>query len=334
VIDRISRRHLLAASAASAALLPLAGHAQNGTPSPENDGGWSFTDDRGVTVTLPEQPTKIVADLSAAAPLWDFGIRPLAVSGWTVLTDDAWGNVDRSTRNITAVDGQPDPDNEALIELGAELFVSITWSPDEPESVWSFSDAESYQLTNGIVPVVCISATGFANENMERFAELAALLGADLDAPEIRAAQAEYETAVSDFSSLVAEKSDISSLFAGIIEGGDTWYLANPPDWADLAWYQSLGMNIVVPNANPGDYWESLSLEQAGKYPSDVFFSSSRGESPTLDELLAMPTFAAHPAIAAGQLGSWNQDFIMSYQGLTAALTNMIDVLSVAEKII
>jgi iron complex transport system substrate-binding protein len=333
VIDRISRRHLLGASAASAALLPFAAHAQDGTPSPVAEGEWSFTDDRGVTVTLPKQPTKIAADLSAAAPLWDFGIRPLAVSGWTVLTDAAWGNVDRATRNITAVDGQPDPDNEALIELGAELFVSITWSPDDPEDVWSFSDADSYRQANDIVPVVCISATGLANANMERFAELAALLGADLEAPELETAKTDYDSAVVDFSNLIAEKSDISSLFAGVVEGAATWYLANPPDWAVLAWYQSLGMNIVVPNANPGDYWEELSLEQAGKYPSDVFFSSSRGESPTLDELKAMPTFAALPAIVAGQIGSWNQDFIMSYQGLTAALTNMIDVLSTAEKV-
>jgi iron complex transport system substrate-binding protein len=221
-----------------------------------------------------------------------------------------------------------------LIELGAELFVSITWSPDSPEDVWSFSDADAYGQTNAIVPVVCISATGLANANMERFAELSALLGADLDAPELGEAKTAYTTAVADFSALVAEKSEISSLFAGIVEGAATWYLANPPDWADLAWYQSLGMNIVVPDAQPGEYWEELSLEQAGKYLSDVFFSSSRGESPTLEELVAMPTFAALPAMVSGQIGAWNQDFIMSYQGLTAALTNMIEVLSSAEKVI
>jgi iron complex transport system substrate-binding protein len=335
VIERLSRRRLVSTGAVAAALLPFAGRAQSATPdaSPVAEGGWSFTDDRGVTVTLPQAPTKIVADLSAAAPLWDFGIRPLAVCGWTVTTDAAWGNVDRSTPIINAGDDMPDPDLEQLVALDPDLFVSITWAPDEPENVWSFMDAEGYNRTNDRVPVVCISATGLANANMERFAELSGLLGADLEAPEIVAAKTAYEAAVTAFSGLVAEKAEITSLFAGLLESGDVWFAAYPPDWADLAWYQSLGMNIVQPNAEPGQYWEELSLEQAGLYPCDVFFSSSRDESPTIEELKAMPTFAAHPAIAAGQIGAWNQDFIMSYQGLTAALTNMIDVLTVAEKV-
>ena len=339
--DRISRRQFAATSAAiTAALLPSGSFVQgNGTSSPDAspDAGetWSFTDDRGVTVTLPKAPTRIVADLSAAAPLWDFGIRPMAVSGWTVGTDAAWGNVDRSTLDITATSGQPDPDLETLIAMEAELFVSITWAPDDPEDVWSFSDAESYRRSNEVVPVVCISATGLASINAERFAELAALLGADLQAPEIVEAKGSYDAAIGEFSALVAEKADIVSLFAGVLEGEALWYLANPADWADLAWYQSLGMTIVEPDgANPGDYWEELRYEQAGLHAADVFFSSSRAESPTLDELSALPTFAAHPAIAAGQIGSWNQDFIMSYQGLTAALTSMIPVLSNAGKVI
>jgi hypothetical protein len=38
--------------------------------------------------------------------------------------------------------------------------------------------------------------------------------------------------------------------------------------------------------------------------------------------------------VVADQLGVWNQDFILSYQGLTASLTNVIDTLATAEKVI
>ena len=333
--SEFSRRKIMGSAAAIAvsAVLPSIVNAQDSSPeaSPAT-GEWSFTDDRGVTVTLPQRPTRIVADLSAAAPLWDFGIRPLAVSGWTVTSDQAWGNVDRSTPVINAVDGQPEPDNEKLIELETELFVTITWSKGDPDDVWSFSEVENRLTTEAICPIVAIAATGSANENMLRFAELAGLLGADLESTELATAQTEYEASVTAFSELAVEKSDLSVLFGSAGTEAE-WYAAYPPDWADLAWYQSLGLNIVEPSVSPGDYWEILSFEQALLYPSDIFFQSTRLGTLTAEELQANTTFGLHPAIAAGQIGGWNQDFIMSYQGLKAALDNMITTISAAGKV-
>ena len=330
-----SRRKIIgsAAAVAVAATLPSIANAQDSSPeaSPAT-GEWTFTDDRGVTVTLPQRPTRIVADLSAAAPLWDFGIQPLAVSGWTVLTDEAWGNVDRSTPVINATDGQPEPDNEKLIDLETELFITITWSKGDPDDVWSFSDVENRLTTEAICPIVAIAATGMADENMGRFAELAGLLGADLESAELAIAQTDYDASVAAFSTVAAEKSDLSILFAYVgVES--TWYAAYAPDWADLAWYQTLGLNIIEPAAAPGEYWQELSFEEALKYPSDVIFLSARDGTLGPEELKAHPSFGLHPAVAADQFGVWNQDFIMSYQGLKAALDNMIATISTAEKV-
>ena len=63
--------------------------ARQATPeaTPGADGAWSFTDDAGKTVELPSRPLKIAADMNAASALWDFGIRPAAVAGYTVDTD-------------------------------------------------------------------------------------------------------------------------------------------------------------------------------------------------------------------------------------------------------
>ena len=70
------------------------GLARQATPA----AGWSFTDDKGVTVELDAMPERLAIDLNAAAALWDFGVRPTAVFGWdaneTGDFGDAGGNID------------------------------------------------------------------------------------------------------------------------------------------------------------------------------------------------------------------------------------------------
>lgn len=333
---RQTRRQLVGAAAGVGAAWALGNQvsAQESTPPASPVAGeWSFTDDAGNTVTLPARPERIVADLNAASALWDFGIRVVAVSGYTVLTDAAWGNVDRSVPEINAGPETGAPDAEKLLALQPDLFVTITWSPDDPAAAyeWSFPDPAQEATARGIVPIVAISGTGLANQNTARFAELAGLLGADLATPDLIAAKEGYDAAVADFTDLVAEKSDLTSLFA--YAGNDFEYVAYPPDWADLAMYQSLGLPIMEPDVAPGDYWEELSPELAMTYQSDVFFQSTRAEVLSHEELTAHPTYGQLPAVKAGQIGNWNQDFIMSYQGLTAALKTMLATLRTAEKV-
>ena len=206
---RLSRRQALAGLGGLAAQRLAGGkvRAQDATPAADE---WSFTDDAGKTVTLPQAPRTVVADLNAATALWDFGVRPVAVSGWTIATDAAWGNIDRDTPVINATAGAPEPDLEQLLEIRPDLFVTITWGPEdesgEPPYAWSFTEDEHYQRVNDIVPVIGISAAGLAAQNMARYAELAALLGADLDTPELQAAKATYDERVARFSEVAQEK--------------------------------------------------------------------------------------------------------------------------------
>lgn len=303
--------------------------AREGTPVA---GAWSFIDDVGKTVTLPERPLRIAADLNAASALWDFGIRPVAVAGWTVGTDASWGNVDRSTPNITLSSETSEPNVEDLLQLGIDLFVTITWgNNDENAYQWSFPDPAAYERTNEIVPVIGISGTGRADENMLRFAELAESLGADLDTPELAAAKAAYEERAAELSRIATEKADLTSLF--IYADGEFEYVAFPPIWADLAMYQAMGMNIIEPDAPAGEYWEEVSPEQASKYLSDIVFQSTRLGVFTIEELTAHPTYGQLPAVKSRQVGPWNQDFIQSYQGLTAAFDTLLGSLRNARKV-
>ena len=311
--------------------LGVSAQEQEGTPAAGK--GWSFTDDVGKTVTLPERPVRIAADLNAASALWDFGIKPAAISGWTVGTDASWGNVDRDTPNITVSAETSEPNLEELLARDIDLFVTVVWgNNDENPYQWSFPEVGAYERTEAAVPVIGISATGRADENMLRFAELAEALGADLETVELAEARANYEATKATFEQVVQEKDDLTTLF--IYADGTAEYVAYPPPWADLAMFQALGLNIIVPDTVPeGDYWEELSPEQASKYISDILFQSTRLGTLTPEELAAHATYGTLPAVKSGQLSPWNQDFIQSYQGLTAALETVIAALEPAEDV-
>lgn len=331
----INRRSFFTAATTGVALLGThsSGFAQSSTP---DSGDWTFTDDKGVTVTLPERPTRIVADVNAAAPLWDFGIKPTALFGWNVLADgtfgDAGGNIDGEGIAIVG-DVNGTIRVEELIAVEPDLIVTLTWTPDNPDEYWSLdADADApLDQVRSVAPIVAISATGRADENTYRFAELAESLGADIDSPELLEARETFEAAIDNLENVATESSELNALFFAPVP--DNVYIANPIDWADLNLYQELGVNIVQPNAEPNDFWESISHEQALKYPSDVIFISTRSEAFSIDEVLASPTWSQHPAVAAGQIFPWNQDFIMSYQGMTEALDGIASALESSEKV-
>ncbi|HWV22900.1 MAG TPA: ABC transporter substrate-binding protein [Thermomicrobiales bacterium] len=332
---RLSRRQVvgtLSAAAIAGSTSRLLVSAQDGTPAPS--GEWSFTDDKGVTVTLPNAPKNVLMDVNVAAPLWDFGIRPAGLFGWNVLADgtlgDAGGNID--PEGIPTAGDVNEPIRvEDAIAVEPDLIITLSWTLDDPNDYWSI-DGSVLDQVKAVAPIIALSATGIADKNTERFAELAGLLGADLDSPELVAAKADYNEADEQFTQLAGEKSDLQVLFLAVTE--ETTWVANPQDWADLNMYQDRGLNIIVPDVEPGAFWQQISNEQALLYPADMFFQSTRDEALTLEEIAAHPSWSKHPAVQAGQAFGWNQDFIQSYQGLKAALDALSEALDASEKIL
>lgn len=340
---KISRRTAVASATALSLLAAGArlGSAQNSTPvvSPVS-GEWSFTDDKGVIVTLPSRPQRIAMDVNAAAPLWDFGIKPTALFGWNVMADGtvnaAGGNIELD--GIEIVGNVNEPINvEQLIASEPDLIITITTSlTNDPADYWSI-DAGLQDQVKAVAPLIAISTTGAANETMpsdagkitERFAELAATLGADLESDDLRADKEEYEVAKTMLESTAGEKADVVSMFLATGEG--THWVAWAPAWSDLSLYTELGMNIQEPETHDG-WWEQISQEQALKYPVDVIFVSVRG-SKTAETLGDDPAFAAHPAVQAGQVFDWNQDTIHSYPMLAVELNHIAESLAGSDKL-
>ncbi|MBA3379196.1 MAG: ABC transporter substrate-binding protein [Chloroflexia bacterium] len=312
--------------------------AQEGSPeassaaSPAADGEWSFTDDKGVTVTLPSRPERLVIDVNAASPLWDFGVRPVAVFGWLATASGdfgpAGGRIDPEQVEIIG-EGEATIDVEALVGLQPDLIITLTFSPDDPLEYWSLAADGPLEQVQQVAPIVAISGVQSSNAGVARFAELAVDLGMDLETPEVTADLERWQASEAAFGTALADKPGISAIFTA--PSPDVIYIANPQVAGDLQYYRELGLTIPDVEINPddGNYWEYASLEEIGKYQTDLLFSSYRGMP--VEEFLAIPTVATLPAVTAGQVYTWNQDEVLSYRGIADSLDGVIEAITAAD---
>lgn len=309
------------------------GSAQEASPAASSGTGeWSFTDDKGVTVTLPARPERLVIDVNAAAPLWDFGVRPVAVFGWLATASGdfgpAGGQIDPEQVEIIG-EGEATIDIEALVGLQPDLIITLTFTPDDPSEYWSLAADGPLEQVQQVAPIIAISGVQSSSAGVARFAELAAALGADLESPEITADNERWLASEDAFRTALADKPGISAVFAA--PSPDVIYIANPQVAGDLIYLRELGLTIPDVEINPddGNYWEYASLEEIGKYQTDMLFSSYRGMP--VEEFLAIPTVATLPAVTAGQVFAWSQDVILSYRGIADTLDNMTEAITASE---
>jgi iron complex transport system substrate-binding protein len=286
-------------------------------------GGFSFTDDRRKDVTLPEVPERIVAQVGAAASLWDFGVRPIGVFGPLLKAD---GSLEPNAGSIDpdAVESVGDSfdnfDVEKLLSLDADLLVSTMYAPDD---LWNIQEEAEPQV-NEITPTIGISLAGLpVTTVIGRFEELATALGADVSAPEVAEGRARFDAASEAVKAAVAANPGLSVLF--LSGSQDFLYIANPPDYGDLLYFQELGVEIVEPGMEAGAYWEELSWEQATKHPADLVLSDARGYSFTIEQLKGVPTMAEHPAFKADQVGLWRTEYVNSYASFAVVLEELAE---------
>jgi len=288
------------------------------------DGSWSFTDDLGVTITLPQRPTRIVAYVATGAALWDFGVRPAGVYGTTVRPDGTreitTGSIDlESVVSLGEVYGTLDL--EQLVALKPDLIVADLWT--DTLDLWGLDEGASAQVA-AIAPIVAIRYIDLpVSELIGRIGEVATALGADPDVPEVVAARAEFDRASANLEEAIAAKPGLTAVF--VAGWQEALYIANPRSWADLIYFGDLGLEIVMPEALDEGYpiWQTLSWEQAGKYPADMALQDARAGAPTIDELNEFPTWAAHPAAKASQVYPWRTEYVASYQGVTIVLDDL-----------
>jgi iron complex transport system substrate-binding protein len=288
-----------------------AGPSDSTTTAPSSERGWTYTDDRGVTVTLDAPPQRIVAYVGTAAVLWDFGVRPIGVFG-PLLNDDGTPQAAAGRIDVDAVqsagDGWDGVNLEALAALQPDLVV--TGGVDAP---WVIGDQMDEVLK--IAPVAVIEVyRAPASSILANYERFAVATGIDPDSEALAAARADHEAARDELAGAIAAKPGLTALVT--YADAEGLYIANPPSFPDLLELESLGLDVVDPP--PGtDYFEQLSWEVADKYPADVILHDIREFSLQPDQLAVdQPTWSQLPAVAAGQIGAWSAEAILSYQGL------------------
>ncbi len=329
VVDDATRRQFIVGGVSLAALLAGCG---DSTPAPtgQTDAGWSFTDDRGVTVNLPSRPTRIAAYGTAGAALAYLGVRPVAIFDGSPLDQ----NPSLEGVNLAGIESVGETYGEINLEKLAALQIDLVvtaYDPRQDGPVFGFVDGPVQGQVEDIAPIVALDGIRDPIDVIARYEELAASLGADLQAPEIAAARQDYEDAAAELSAALAEKPGLIAVavYATPSDGVTFWRPAQAPGLRQL---QELGLDLVEPEGDPGDinedfatfFGDSVSLELAGKYPADVILFDSRYDPA---DMAGVATWAALPAVQADQvvpfraLESWSyQAYAGDFRLITAAV--------------
>jgi iron complex transport system substrate-binding protein len=334
-----SRRRLLAAaggSVATAALLTACGDADgDGGGDSSGSGGWTFTDDRGETVTLDRRPETLVGYVGSAAALHDYGIECAAVFGPTV-RDDGEPDVQAEGLDVDRLTVLGNTWGEFSVEdyaeLEPELLISDLHAPGE--QLWYVPEDSADEILALAPGIGILTQSGvLLREAVERYAELAEALGADMTADPVAQARTRFDDAAETLRRAARDNPGLRVLALSATE--DALYLCVPGDFSDLAYYRDLGVEFTVPDdTDEGGYWQSVSWENADLYPADLLLVDNRtGNLQPADLDDAKPTWRTLPAVRAGQVASWTPEPTYSYAGCAPLLTGLANAIRTASRL-
>jgi iron complex transport system substrate-binding protein len=283
---------------------------------------WSWTDDRGQTVELDSTPERLVVSQWLLPAFWALGIKPVGV-----LTFMPWGDIAGYAEAGIAEDDVTvlsttygEVDLEAMVGLKPDLIVLDSYA--DAETLWGFTDVSTQQKAARIAPLVAVSAETDLIEGIDARHELAAALGADVDATTVAEARADFEAASAEIEKVLAARSGLSVAFVGPYEDG--LWIAPAEDYADLTYLEGLGLDVWKPAKVPDG--DTLSWENATGVDADLLILDDRDDVAQASK--ANPVFAELPAVEARQVSAaWRfalpyeyGAYARSFRALTPAL--------------
>jgi iron complex transport system substrate-binding protein len=341
---RFSRRGLLAAGGAlglGAALTACGGDdAKSGGSDSTGSGDaksgpWSFKDDRGTTVKLDKVPTNIVAFTGVAAALYDYGVEVKGVFGPTKTTDGKAdvqaGDMDVS--KLTIFGNKFDSFNvEQYAAFQPEVLISTTF--DDAGTLWYVPEASKDKIAK-LAPSVAVSVYDRQMpEPLQRMAELAESLGADMKATKVVEAKKKFEAAAERLRKAAKARPEIRVLAGSAAQ--DVFYVSGSNFSIDLEYFKALGVNIVEPPEEAkkatGGWFETLSWENVDKYPADVIIMDDRASTIQPADITEA-TWKKLPAVKAGQVIARSPEPILSYDKCTPLLDNLAEAIEKAKKV-
>ncbi|WP_405496203.1 ABC transporter substrate-binding protein [Nocardia sp. NBC_00511] len=325
---RIGRRSMLLGMS-MAGLAALTGCARNDDPAEGQGDAWRYTDDRGVELGLAARPSRIVAFTGSAAVLADYGLQDRLVGVFGDATtasgarSELAGNLDLGRVRVLGNRwGEFDVERYAMLE--PDLLVTDTYGDG---ALWYVPDDRKTKLLTVNPNVVAIAA---AHRSMpltiERYAQLAQGLGADLGAPAMVSDRDRFEAASSAVRAAATANPGVRVLAAS--GAPNLLYIADPRISSDLGYFRELGVNIVVPDkVDAGGTFEALSWENADKYQADLILLDDRSTALQSDALAANPVWRSLPAVRDNRITPWSPVYRFSHPGTTPLLERLATAL-------
>ena len=294
---------------------------------PSATGGWTFTDDRGVTVEADTPPAKVVAYIGIAGALHDFGYE---VAGF--FSGESREQVDpRLIAPNLPFDrlqdfGYADTlDVEALVALGADLLVGANYDVTGAQVIWPIPDDVIAQIEAfaGVVAIAYGNGTD-SGRLIQTNENLAEALGADVTADEIVASKAAFEVSSEKLRQATAAKPGLKALF--MTGAPDGFYVGQ--NLADINYYTLNGLESYTAGTYDLQSWESF-----GDVDADIIFVDNRAQGWLQPDQLAqqIPTWPLHPAVQAGQVYPWQNEYVPSYRGFTPVLEGVASAVGAAK---
>ncbi|GAA1355012.1 ABC transporter substrate-binding protein [Streptomyces beijiangensis] len=334
--SQLSRRGLLAAGGVigiGAALTACGGSddKKKSGSAAEDSGPWTFTDDRGTKLSTKSTPKNIVAFTGTAAALFDYGIEVKGVFGPTK-TADGKADVQAGDMDIAKLTILGNVWGEFNVEkyatLAPDLLVTDMWQKD---ALWYVPDESKAKILKLAPSAALWAAEVNMAKALQRRADLAKSLGADLTSAKFTDAKAAFEKAAARLRAAAKSKPDIKVLIGSASK--DLLYASVPKMSADTLYFQELGVNFVEPKANAQGFFEELSWENADKYKADVIMMDNRSSALQPSALTSKPTWAALPAVKAGQVVPRTTEPIYSYAKCTPILDDLAKAIENAKKV-
>jgi iron complex transport system substrate-binding protein len=319
------RRFGLAAGAVTLAGLLNACGGDDPSPAAASDeptGPWTWTDDRDQVIELEGMPERLVVSQWLLPAFWALGIKPVGVLTFMPWDDiEGYAEAGIAEADVTVLSTTyGEVDLEAMVGLKPDLVVLDSYA--DSETLWGFTDLATQKKAARIAPLVAVSAETDLIEGIDARHELAAALGADVDATTVAEARADFEAASAEIEKVLTAQAGLSVAFVGPYEDG--LWVAPAKDYADLTYLEGLGLEVWEPVKVPDG--DTLSWENATGVDADLLILDDRDDVAQASK--ANPVFAELPAVEARQVAAaWRfalpyeyGAYARSFRALTPAL--------------
>ena len=313
---RLTRRTLLAGLAAAPVLAACGSPSTGGAGSSSTAAGaktFTYTDARGKVIDVTPVPTNVVAQSSAAAALWDNGIKVKGAYGELKTTDGKLdyqaGNLDLSQLTVIG-STYGEFSVEKLATVAPQLLIDLSF---DDKTLW-YVDAKVEQQVTALCPTLGVHMLGLDLLGViGSFTDLAVKLGAD---PAVSAsAKTGFDRASAQLGEAI--KAAGGATVAPFSFDQDNAYVGNPVQSPDLAHLAKLGAKFVDAKSKPNDYFATISYENLPDYSGDIILVDARN---TFTGYRDSAVWKSLPAVKAGRVFEWKPSAPYSYLSNVAIL--------------